>query len=241
MRLQALATKLAPNKSGAVAILGLLVILWSRPLHAGPITYDFTGVLNSTITVGTSSIPAGSFFSGELSYDVPQTGVVTPFVGGTQSVFEFNSLTLTIDGQTVVEAPGNLGLYNNVNSTVGVPTGDSFYTFVPGDNNGPGPSTGTIDGVTPDFFYLGFVDSSSQAFSSSDLPQSLTLSEFSEAFLGVDYGPLGTGNTDTIFPVSSLNTVSTPEPPTLTIVVIGLSILATAMLRTRRRRSYSSG
>jgi hypothetical protein len=234
--------RLAANKSVLLKLsLGLLVILCSSPLHAGPITYGYTGVLNSTITVGTSSIPAGSPFSGELSYDVSQTGVVTPFVGGTQSVFEFNSLTLTIDGQTVVESPGNLGLYNNVNSTLGVPPGDSFYTFVPGDNTGPGPSTGSIDGVTPDFFYLGLVDPSGQAFSGSGLPQSLTLSEFSEAFVGIDYGPLGTGNTDTIFFLSSLNTVSTPEPPTVTIVAIGLFILAMAMLRTKRRRTYSNG
>ena len=122
-----------------------------------------------------------------------------------------------------------------------VPPGDSFYTFVPGDNTGPGPSTGSIDGVRPDFFYLALVDLSGQAFSGSGLPQSLTLSDFSAAFVGIDYGPLGAGNTDTIFFLSSLNTVSTPEPPTVTIVAIGLFTLAMAMLRTKRLRSYSKG
>src|SRR6266851_1547800 len=230
-------TPLWRTRSCGPAILGLLVMLCSSPLHAGPITYVYTGVLNSAITVGTNIIPNGSPFSGLLSYDVPQTGVVTPFYGGTQSVFGFNSLTLTIDGQTVVEGPGNLSLYNNVNPPSGVPAGDSFYTFVPGENIGPGPSSGSIDGVSPDFFYLGFVDPSSQAFSGSGLPQSLTLSEFSSAFVGIDYGPLGTGNTDTIFLLSSLKPASTPEPPTLTIVAIGLFMLVMAKLRTKRGRT----
>lgn len=235
--------RLAANKSGLLKLsLGLLLILCSSPLHAETITYGYTGILNSAITVGTNTIPDGSPFSGQLSYDVLQAGVVTPFYGGTQSVFAFNSLTLTIDGQTVAEGPGNLGLYNDVNPPTGVPVGDSLYTFVPGNSgNSPGPSSGSIDGVTPNYIYLGFVDPSGQAFGGSGLPQSLTLSEFSQTFVGIDYGPLGAGNTDTIFSLSSLNTVSTPEPPTVTIVAIGLFTLAMAMLRTKRLRSYSKG
>jgi hypothetical protein len=67
-------------------------------------------------------------------------------------VFSFNSLTLTIGGQTVSEGRGQLGLYDNVTPPHGVPVGDSFYTYVPGiPNNAPNPSSGSIDGVTPNY------------------------------------------------------------------------------------------
>jgi hypothetical protein len=65
-----------------LAISGLLAMLCPNPSGAGTITYDFTGRLTSAITVGGNTIPDGSSFSGQLTYDYPQAGVVTSFYGG---------------------------------------------------------------------------------------------------------------------------------------------------------------
>ena len=196
-----------------VAGVGMLMLLWSAPLYADTLALNYAGSTTIAISAGGSTIPAGSDFTGVLSYETPQSGVITSFAGGTQSVFSFNSLTLTIGGQTVSASAGQLGLYNDVNPSSGVPVGDSLYTFVPGiPGNGPGPSSGSIDGLVPNYIYLGLVDASGAVFTSSALPQTLTLSQFNEAFLGINYGPFGAGNTTTIFPLTSLNTVSNSQP-----------------------------
>ncbi len=144
--------------AGVAALLVLVLFCCPDVSHAGTVVLDFSGQTDAAVTVGGNSIPSGSVFQGQLSYDAPQTAAVTSFYGGTQSVFSFNSLTWTIGGQTVSEGPGQLGLYNNVTPPNGVPVGDSFYTFVPGiSNNAPNPSTGSIDGVAPNYIYLGFV------------------------------------------------------------------------------------
>src|SRR5208337_1137055 len=98
-----------------LAISGLLVVLCPNSSHAGMVIVNYSGHLTSAITVAGSSIPNGSLFAGQLSYDFPQSGVITSFFGGTQSVFSLSSLTWTINGQTVTESSGQLGLYNDVN------------------------------------------------------------------------------------------------------------------------------
>jgi len=214
-------------------IAGVLMAVLSLPLQAGTIVYTFTGTTDIAITSGSNTIPVGTPFSGTLSYDFPQTGTVSSFFGGTQSVFQFNSLTLIMNGQTVLEPAGNLVLYDNVTPPKGVPVGDSLYTFLPGTP--VPPSTGSINGIAPNFIYLGFVDTSGAVFSGPALPQTLDLANFSSAFLGFNYGPLGTGNTDTIHPLKTLSgSTAVPEPSAL--VLLG-SALALAFLRGRNARS----
>ena len=81
-------------------------------------------------------------------------------------------------------------------------------------------------GLVPNYIYLGLVDASGAVFTSSALPQTLTLSQFNEAFLGINYGPFGAGNTTTIFPLTSLSTVpnsqSVPEPASSILLGTGL-------------------
>lgn len=207
------------------ATAGLLVAA-SSMAAAGNITVTFSG----TTSLPISTIPQGTAFTGKLVYSYPQTATITSFYGGTQSEFTFDSLSMTMNGQSVSTGAGSLGLYNDVTPPNGVPVGDSFYTFVPGiPNNSPNPSTGSIDGVTPNFIYLGFVDKTGAVFSGPGLPGTLSLAAFSEVFLGIDYGPLGTGNTDTISPITSLSTsgsIATPEPGSSLLIATGLMVLA---------------
>jgi hypothetical protein len=64
------------------------------------------------------------------------------------------------------------------------------------------------------------------------LPQNLTLSEFPQAFLGVNYGSLGAGNVDSVFPLLTLSSV--PEPQSVILLVIGiLGVFASAAPRMR--------
>lgn len=225
-----------------IAFWGLVVVSCPKSSHAGLVTVSYTGRTTSSITVGGHTIPNGSLFSGRLTYDFPQPGTITSFRGGTQSIFTFNSLTWTIGTETVTESAGQIGLYNDVTtSTSGVPNGDSFYTFVPGIPNTPPPATGSIDGVAPNFIYLGLVDPTGNAFTGSGLPQSLSLAEFSpspkEAFLGVNYGPLGAGNIVTIFPLTSLTSSAIPEPGSAILLATGMCVLPAMAVRRKKRRA----
>jgi hypothetical protein len=46
--------------------------------------------------------------------------------------------------------------------------------------------------------YLGFSDPTGTVFNGTSLPGALNTAAFQESFLGIDYGPFGAGNTDTI-------------------------------------------
>jgi hypothetical protein len=226
------------NKKYLGLTLGLVlgIAVFSSASLAGPITFNFTGVTDVTITDGTHTIASGTPFSGTFSYDSGQAGTITPFQGGTQSVFTFNILTLTIAGQTVTEGAGSLGLYNNVTtSPSGVPNGDSLFTFVPGiPNNTPGPSSGSINGITPNFIYLGFDDSTGNAFSGPGLPSTLNLAQFSQALLGFNYGPLGAGDIDTVHPLSTLTGSAVPDSGNTLLLALG-SCTALLLLHLRQR------
>jgi hypothetical protein len=153
-----------------VAAATILSLAGSAAARAGLVEYQDSGTITTPLG---ASIPAGTAFSGTFAYDFPQAGTVTPFEGGTQSVFTFQSLTLTVGGQTVTVGPGQPGLYNDVNPPTGsgVPKGDSLFTFIPGiPNNTPNPSTGSLPGLQPNFIYLGFVDSTGKVFSGPGLP-----------------------------------------------------------------------
>lgn len=193
--------------------------------------FAFTG----TTSVAMDGVPAGTPFSGTLVYDL---GAAAPagsvaFYGGTKTVYvnAYSALTMTIGGETVQETvPGPMTLYDNVNPPNGVPVGDSLYSFTPGSGN-PNASTGSFAGLTPNFIYLGFVDTSGSAFSGSALPATLDLGTFTSAFIGVNFHPFGAGNTTTIASLRTLTPV--PEPTTLGLTLGGLGVLGLAVARRR--------
>jgi hypothetical protein len=196
---------------------------------AASVSFTFSGKTSVTM----DGVAAGTPFSGTFSYDPGATapGGTVPFHGGTETVYQsaYTSLAMTIGSHTVHEVvPGPMALYDSVDPPSGVPKGDSLYTFKPGTL--PNASVGSFAGLTPNYMYLGFVDTTGQVFSGGALPASLSLGAFSAAFIGVNFHPFGAGNTTTI---SSLTTLAPiPEPAAWVLMAAGLGGLAVA----RRRR-----
>lgn len=202
--------------------------------QAAGTTVSFSGV--TSLTMG--GMAAGTPFTGVFTYDpaAPSSGDA-PYYNGTQTIYPagFTQLAMTIGGQTVTEsAPGTITLFNNVQPPNSIPVGDSLYTFNPLNGQGPNPSSGSFAGLTPNFIYLGFVDNTGQAFSSTQLPASLTTLKFNEAFVGINFGPLGAGNTTTISSISLGSSV--PEPSVAAMAGVGLLWLCAVA---RHRRAFS--
>lgn len=195
----------------------------SSPAGGHIVTGSFSGSTDIALVENGTTIPAGTPFTGTFSYDPNQVGATTPFRGGTQTLYSFNSLTATINGQTVSSGAGSALLFNDVTmSTTGIPNGDSFFLNIASGGSSPVPSSGSFGGVVPDFLYLDLDDSTGTAFAGTQLPSVLNLSAFTSTALGIDYGPLGAGNVSTIHPLSAL---SVPEAETLPAILAGLGFV----------------
>ena len=182
------------------------------------------------------TLAAGTPFTGVFTYDptASSSGDV-PYYNGTQAIYPagFSQLSMTIGAQTVTEsAPGPISLFNNVQPPNSIPVGDSLYTFNPLNGQGPDPSSGSFAGLTPNYIYLGFVDNTGQAFSSTQLPAALTALKFNEAFVGINFGPMGAGNTTAISSISLGSAV--PEPSVSEMTALGLLGLCAAVARRQR-------
>jgi PEP-CTERM motif len=213
--------------------MALLAMSTAGMAHSAAVSYNFSGSTSRAM----GGVAAGTPFTGTFSYNSSVSGVTTPYFGGTETLFAnaYSALTLTIGGQTVTEgAPGTLALYDSVSPPNSIPVGDSLYTFDPLNGQGPLPSSGSFTGLTPNFIYLGFVDSSGTVFTGTSLPAGLSLSSFNSngVFIGINYGQFGAGNTTTI---SFLNTLSpVPEPAVAALLMAGLGVLGIAVGLARR-------
>ena len=210
-------------KKTSILAAALITIFSAGAANAATVSYNFSGVTSSTM----GSISGGTPFTGTFSYDSSASGVSSPYYGGTQNLFAnaYSQLTMTIGGKTATEgAPGTMALYNNVSPPNSIPVGDSLYTFNPLSGQGPLHSSGSFTGLTPNYIYLGFVDSSGKVFPGNSLPSSLSLSSFNNAFIGINYGP-----TTTISFLTRLSPV--PEPGTWAMMIAGLGMLGFAARR----------
>jgi hypothetical protein len=223
-------------------VCGVFLSFQSSFAQGTTVSYSFSGT--TSITIG--GIPENTPFTGTFTYNDAVAGTTTPYYGGTQTIFPnaYSALTVTIGGNTVSETvPGAMAMYVDVNPPNSIPVGDSLYSFNPLNGVGPNASTGSFAtyGTTPDFMYLGFVDLTGTAFSGTSLPSTLNLSEFNQEpidpFIGIDYGPLGSGNTDTISGITSLSEV--PEPEIGWLIAFGLAALFRA--KWYRQDADSSG
>jgi hypothetical protein len=208
--------------------------------HAAPVTYQFTGATLAPMNVnnGTSigGLPAGTPYSGTLTFDDAQTVTPIAFYGGTHSTFAFSNLTLTVGTTTVSEGPGKIDLYDNVNPPNGIPPGDTLLVNTSGIQSEIATLSGPINGAQFNYVYLSLVDGTGTAFTDpAHLPSNLNFASFGTTkLLGFNYGtqgiPYGAGNTTTISFLSSLSkTGSTVTiPPTLTTTSLPNGIVGTA-------------
>jgi hypothetical protein len=198
-----------PHRLARLAAITTITLAALAPLAPGARATTITFSGNTSIAIG--SIPGNTPFTGTFTYNPSATGVTTSYNGGTETLFSnaYTGLTLTIGGSTVHETvPGTIALFNNLTSSGGVSAGDDLLSFDPfGAGENPSSGTFTSYSLTPDFIYLSLVDSTGTAFSGTNLPAALNLAEFTSAVVGVDYGPLGSGNTDTISNLSTLKTL----------------------------------
>ena len=200
-------------------LLTLGVLSFATATYAPQVTYRFTGTTQQSMNVNngtsTGSIPAGTPYSGTLTFDDAQTATPAAFWGGTHSKYSFDSMTLTIGTTTVTWGPGQIDVYDNVTSTGGgYPIGDSFYANI----IAPVAPNGSINGAQFNWILLGLVDSTGTVFNGSGLPANLNMGSFQNPFLEFNFGTLGTpwgaGNTSMLQFLTTLSKASaTPVPP----------------------------
>lgn len=226
---------LSGNKRTLLSAAVLALISFS--VHANNITFEFSGTTSTKM----GSILAGTSFTGTFTYDPSVIGTTTAYYGGTKTLFSnaYSALTLTIGGNTVTEgAPGTMALFDNVSPPHSIPVGDSLYSFDPLSGRGPQSSSGSFNGLTPNFIYLGFVDNSGTAFSSTTLPTSLNRSSFNSAFVGINYGPYGAGNTTTISSISTITPIApVPELESYVLLTLGIAVVGWTVRRRHDRRA----
>ncbi|HZT29283.1 MAG TPA: Ig domain-containing protein [Bryobacteraceae bacterium] len=211
-------------------VLSILGLAGSVP--AAQVTYQFTGTTSSAMSVNngtsTGSVPAGTPYSGTLTFDDAQTATPAAFFGGAHSTYAFSGMTLTIGTTTVTWGPGTLDVYDNLASTAGgYPVGDSFYANI----SAPVAPNGTINGAQFNWIALGLVDNTGTAFTGSSLPANLNMASFQSAFIEFNYGtqgtPWGAGNTSTLQFLTTLSKASgspTP-PPTITTTALPAGVI----------------
>ncbi|MGD0961081.1 MAG: putative Ig domain-containing protein [Methylomonas sp.] len=180
------------------------------------------------MTTATGAIPANTPYTGTLTYDDAQTAAPAPFSqGGYYATYNFTDITFTIGNTTITDGPGTIEVYNDVTTQppgATRPLGDSLYINLPPSimsSSYPTPS-GPIDGVTFSWLFLGFVDITGTAFSSTALPSSINLASFTgtpgnAAFIEFNFAAPGTVSETIWQPITALGTGSTPSiPPSIT-------------------------
>jgi hypothetical protein len=163
-----------------------MLVGFGTQVLAEPITFNFGGVYESNVPDSLALFPTGTPFSGTLTYDSAQTGVLTFSGGGswTQTEFTFDSLTLTIEGQTITAGPDHLVVDNDVDYGVPGAKLDAFATAV-------SPISGKLNGVDVYYLSFGLYDLSGTVFSGPELPTNLDLTSFSQSGVGLNYGDRG--------------------------------------------------
>lgn len=172
------------------------------------VTSTFAGTISSTMTVNngtnTGSIPAGTPYTGTLTFDGSQAPAPVAYGGGTHTAYTFTNLAFTIGSSTANSGPGTIDVYDNLTSASGYPNGDSVYV----NFAGVAPS-GLLAGAAFNWMGLALLDPSGVAVTGGALPADLSTAAFPTHFSEFNFGtrgtPWGAGNTSMIQTLSTLS------------------------------------
>ena len=179
-------------------------------------TVTFAGTTSSTMSVNdgtnTGSIPAGTPYTGTLTYDAGQVPTPVSYNGGTHTVYAFTNLAFTIGTSTANSGPGRIDVYDNLTTGIGYPNGDSVYV-----NFGGVAPSGLLAGAKFNWMGLALLDPTGAAVTAGALPEPLSSAAFRTIFSEFNYGtrgtPWGAGNTSTIQSLSSVGDGTVTPPP----------------------------
>lgn len=179
------------------------------------VTVSFAGTITSTMSVNngsnTGSIPAGTPYTGTLTYAGGQATTPAAYGGGTHTVYAFDNLAFTVGTSTANSGPGRIDVYDNLTSATAYPNGDSVYV-----NFGGVAPSGLLAGAAFNWMGLALLDPSGAAVSGGALPTTLDVANFPTHFSEFNFGTLGTpwgaGNTSMIQSLGNLSTAGGTNP-----------------------------
>ena len=203
---------------------GVLWLAVAGSANAAQVTLQFSGTdaygpLAVTTAPGgsvvTGTIPANAPYTATATYDAAQ--VVTPvaYYGGTRSTYQFTSLTVTMNGNTITQfGPGNIDVFDNINPPNSYPPGD-YIAFNSGPYAIPAP-VGTLYGASFTNIFMGFSDTTGTAFSGTALPKAINAASYSFKAMELTYYSSG-GITTTILPLLTASTSAATAPTINTV------------------------
>lgn len=207
-----------------------LVLMIATSAYAIPVTYNFSGYIDSVQIRDTSSpvgskvsniVAYGSHFNGIFSYDTSAAPISS---GSTYAFYPASDFSVTIDSIYSFTSASPEAFVLNNNSCC--------------DRFGMHETTGSdiSSNITADYMYLALTDGTDTVFSDTSLPVSLNLSDFGgwNGIIISNNSSSGLGSTSDSYIVSGIITSITPvpEPSTLILLGIGLMILLTLQGRT---------
>jgi hypothetical protein len=230
-------------KTGAKASVAICALLFgSCDTKAATITFDYKGVITGFFNFGSVGTipnfssgftPGVTQVSGRFRYETNQTGLQYPYLSGQAADYLLRSFRIVLPNS-------QFGITN--------PAADAAQITVLNDYL-PGQSTDLflIAGTSgrtglQRTFGINLSDSTAAAFNSTDLPLSLSLSNFSSK--GFSYGNIlfdaeshFVGERLVFGEITSLEVVATPLPTSIVLFGTGLGVMGLLGWRKTRRAS----